>query len=65
MDTMGMVVAQRPPMLFVYTGIMQEESSRMDGKVQILNSKAQVQVTDDMTIVDCFGKPILMHTYYE
>jgi len=65
---MGVVVAQRPPMLFVYTKTHDDDDdednnkSLEDNKVQILNSKAQVQVTDDMTMVDCFGKAISTST---
>lgn len=63
---MGVVVAQRPPMLFVYTQTHDKDNNNKslmeNKKVQILNSKAQVQVTDDMTMVDCFGKAISTST---
>jgi len=53
---MGMVVAQRPPILFCYAPDKQEEYTD-NGKVQVLKSKAQVEITKDLNMVDCFGKP--------
>jgi F0F1-type ATP synthase alpha subunit len=49
----GVVVAQRYPILFCFS----DKLDHADGKVQILSSMAQVKVSQDMRMVDCFGRP--------
>ena len=51
----GMVVAQRHPILFCYTAHHNEKQH--DGNVQVLKNMAQVEITNNMHIVDCFGRP--------
>ena len=54
----GMVVAQRPPILFVYTDHGDcDETIAGNGQVQILDTMAQVQVSENIRMVDCFGRP--------
>lgn len=54
----GMVVAQRPPILFCFAGVDSSSSSFGDGKVQVLDSMAQVEISDGMSrMLDCFGRP--------
>ena len=50
----GVVVAQRPPILFCFS----DTCDRVDGEVQILSTKAQVKVSQDMRMVDCFGRSV-------
>lgn len=49
----GVVVAQRYPILFCFSDTL----DHADGRVQILSSMAQVKVSQDMRMVDCFGRP--------
>lgn len=51
----GMVVAQRPPILFVYSSDLGNQAP--DGPVAVSLERKKVTVTDDMGIVDCFGLP--------
>lgn len=53
----GMVVAQRPPILFVYSSDLHDHAP--DGPVAVSLERKKVTVTDDMRIVDCFGLPIV------
>ena len=52
----GMVVAQRPPILFVYSSDLDDEAP--DGSVAVSAERTKVTVTDDMQVVDCFGLPL-------
>lgn len=52
----GVVIAQRPPVAFVYSMDSSTENS-LDGTVEILGEMAEISVSDDMSIVNAFGGP--------
>lgn len=50
----GVVVAQRPPIAFIYS----ESNGRCtEGAVKVMENKAQVDVSSTMGVVNCFGMP--------
>lgn len=48
-------MAQRPPILYVYSSDLDGEAP--EGPVSVSTHRKKVAVTDDMRVVDCFGLP--------
>lgn len=53
--SLGVVIAQRPPMAFVYCESVSGDA--VDGAVQIMDRMAQIDVGHEMRVVNCFGQP--------
>mmetsp|Transcript_3872 Transcript_3872/g.6065 ORF Transcript_3872/g.6065 Transcript_3872/m.6065 type:complete len:646 (+) Transcript_3872:63-2000(+) len=51
----GIVIAQRPPISFVYS--MDSHKDSLDGTVEILDEMVKISVSDDMSIINAFGEP--------
>ena len=54
----GVVVSHRPPIAFVYTD-MEDDAQEIEGKVQVLDSLASVNVDESKKVVDCFGRSLV------
>jgi F0F1-type ATP synthase alpha subunit len=60
--TTGVVVVHRPPVIYVYTDEMKENtktsqpSDTLEGTVTVLDNLFTIHVPDDALRVDCFGK---------
>jgi F0F1-type ATP synthase alpha subunit len=54
--TIGVIVAYRPPIAFVYSPDGDEAS--MDGVAKVLSSVAKISVTDETHLVDGFGRSL-------
>ena len=52
----GVVVAHRPPMVFVYSDMDEFDSG--DGPVKVLDSLASVAVSNNSDALDCFGRTL-------
>jgi F-type H+-transporting ATPase subunit alpha len=52
--SLGVVIAERPPMAFVYSD---SDIESLDGIVEIMDTMAQIDVGEDMRVVNCFGQP--------
>jgi len=66
---MGVVVAHRPPLAFVYLDRdevdddddeEEEEEEEMEGNVQVLDTLASITIDETKRVVDCFGRSKLM-----
>eukprot|EP00547_Thalassionema_nitzschioides_P001337 CAMPEP_0194199786 /NCGR_PEP_ID=MMETSP0156-20130528/666_1 /TAXON_ID=33649 /ORGANISM="Thalassionema nitzschioides, Strain L26-B" /LENGTH=628 /DNA_ID=CAMNT_0038924723 /DNA_START=60 /DNA_END=1946 /DNA_ORIENTATION=+ len=53
--TLGVVIAQRPPLVFVYGRDTSVE--KIDGTVEIFGTMAEISVSDEMSIVNALGEP--------
>lgn len=53
-DQVGVVVAHRPPIVFVFSDM--DELDDVDGPVKVLDSLATVAVSNPGSILDCFGR---------
>lgn len=51
--SLGVVMAQRPPIAFVYS----DSVDAVDGTVEIMDRMAQIDVGEEMRVVNCFGQP--------
>jgi F0F1-type ATP synthase alpha subunit len=51
----GVVVAHRPPIVFVYSHNGVEADT--DGLVQVYKEMSSISISPDQTVVDCFGTP--------
>jgi hypothetical protein len=49
--SLGVVIAQRPPIAFVYS----DSVDAIDGTVEIMDRMAQIDVGEEMRVVNCFG----------
>ncbi len=50
-------MSHRPPIAFVYTDI--DDAQEIEGKIQVLDSLASVDVEESKKVVDCFGRSLV------
>jgi len=51
------VIAQRPPIAFVYSARDSDVEDNSNGAVEIMDTMAKISVGDNMSIVNAFGQP--------
>lgn len=53
----GVVVIHRPPIVFVYSDVNEFDDADKEGTVTVLDSLASLNVSEDIKVSDCFGRP--------